>query len=166
MLQGSPARWTGMIARVRGESRFSICSGSMLPSLPISARIGDAPTCKMLCTVAQKVIGVVITSSPGPTPRAQRQMESGGGRVYGSGVRRIDIFGEIALEAGRAGAGCEPPRPQCVDHLLDFLFTDRGAMKADEAVRHLSLQCRSFFSSDPGRTLSETGCSERSRESA
>ena len=67
---GNPARCTGMMARVRYVMRFSICSGSMLPSGPMSASTGEAPTCRMVCTVEQNVIGVVITSLPGPIPRA------------------------------------------------------------------------------------------------
>ena len=34
-----------------------------------STRIGRAPTCSMTLTEAANVIGVVITSSPGPIPR-------------------------------------------------------------------------------------------------
>jgi hypothetical protein len=67
---GSPAICTGMIAFVRPVIRLAISSGSMLPSHPISASTGVAPTCKIVCTVAQNVIGVVMTSSPGPMPSA------------------------------------------------------------------------------------------------
>ena len=45
----------GSIASVRGST---------------STRIGRAPTCSMTFTLAAKVIGVVITASPGPIPKA------------------------------------------------------------------------------------------------
>ena len=48
-------------------------SGSMLPSGPTSANTGVAPACSMVFTVAQKVSGVVITSSPGPIPSATNE---------------------------------------------------------------------------------------------
>src|SRR5712692_8735824 len=48
-------------------------SGSML-SVPgsTSTSRGRAPTCSITWTVEQKVIGVVITTSPGPMPSAAR----------------------------------------------------------------------------------------------
>jgi len=58
-----------MTARVLGESRRRISSGSMfIVRRSISAKTGTAPTCVMTLTVAAKVIGEVITSSPGRTP--------------------------------------------------------------------------------------------------
>jgi hypothetical protein len=40
----------------------------------MSTKTGVAPTRLMASAVAKKVKGVVITSSPGPTPRARRAM--------------------------------------------------------------------------------------------
>jgi len=62
-----------MMARVRGVIRRSISAGSMLALRPsTSARTGVAPAWMMTLTVAAKVIAVVMTSSPGPTPAATR----------------------------------------------------------------------------------------------
>ena len=58
-----------MTPRVRGVTRRSISSGSMLSvSGWTSARTGRAPTCSITFTEAAKVMGVVMTSSPGPIP--------------------------------------------------------------------------------------------------
>ena len=72
MSHGRPAKWTGRIARVRGviararplAGRCSSCAGST------SASTGVAPAWMIALTVAQKVSGVVITSSPGCEPAA------------------------------------------------------------------------------------------------
>ena len=74
MSQGNPPKCTGRIARVRLVMRLSICSTSMLPSDPISASTGVAPTCRIACTVAQNVMGLVITSWPAPIFRLARAM--------------------------------------------------------------------------------------------
>ena len=72
MSQGNPPICTGTIARVRGVMRSATESGSILPSAPTSANTGVAPTCRIVFTVEQKVMGVVMTSSPGPIPRPAR----------------------------------------------------------------------------------------------
>ena len=58
------------MARVRGVMRSAMACGEMLKSSPMSASTGVAPWCRMTFTVAQKVSGVVITSSPGPISKA------------------------------------------------------------------------------------------------
>ena len=62
-----------MIALVWGVMAPSILSGSMLQvSGSTSTNTGRAPTRQMTSAVATKVKGVVITSSPGPMPKAIR----------------------------------------------------------------------------------------------
>ena len=47
----------------------------------MSTNTGVAPVWMMVLAVAQKVSGVVITSSPGPTPaREQREVQRRGAR--------------------------------------------------------------------------------------
>ena len=61
------------MAFVRGVSRASISSTRMLRvAASMSASTGRAPQCTIVLSVATKVIGVVTTSSPGPTPSASR----------------------------------------------------------------------------------------------
>ncbi len=73
MSQGRPAKWTGRMARVFLVILRSICLGSMfwVPRSQ-STRTGLAPACRMALSVAQKVIGVVMTSSPGLRSSAAR----------------------------------------------------------------------------------------------
>src|SRR4051794_18322375 len=60
-----------MIAFVRAVTSGAMASGSMLQSESrTSAKIGRAPQCTTTFAVAGHVIGLVITSSPGPTPSA------------------------------------------------------------------------------------------------
>src|SRR5437879_11355873 len=60
-----------MIARVRGVIAAAIRAGSIVSvSGSTSTSTGRAPTCSTTLTVAANVSGVVITSSPGPTPLA------------------------------------------------------------------------------------------------
>ena len=69
--QGRPAKCTGMIAFVFGVIFVSTSCGEIFIVIgSISAKTGLAPAWIMALMVAQKVSGVVITSSPGPTPAA------------------------------------------------------------------------------------------------
>ena len=62
-----------MIAFVRGVTSSATRSGSMFRSESrTSAKTGVAPVWTITFAVAGHVIGVVITSSPGPTPSATR----------------------------------------------------------------------------------------------
>lgn len=61
-----------MTAFVRGVTAASMQAGSMFRSSRISTKTGVAPTRATTFAVAAKVIEVVITSSPGPTPAARR----------------------------------------------------------------------------------------------
>ena len=72
---GLPARWTAMIAFVRGVIRRATSSGSRLyVSRPRSAKTGTACWNRTPMTVPMSVIGLVITSSPGPIPAAATAM--------------------------------------------------------------------------------------------
>jgi len=71
MAQARPAKCTGRMARVRGVIRSSMPRGSMfMVTGSMSANTGVAPEWMIALTVAQKVSGVVITSSPGCRPAA------------------------------------------------------------------------------------------------
>ena len=60
-----------MIAFVRSVTSAGIRAGSMLRSPSrTSQKMGVAPQCSITFAVAGHVIGLVITSSPGPTPTA------------------------------------------------------------------------------------------------
>src|SRR5436189_1840228 len=68
---GWPARSTGTIAFVFSVTSAATWSGSMFRSESrTSAKTGVAPAWTITFAVAGHVIGVVITSSPGPTPSA------------------------------------------------------------------------------------------------
>ncbi|MCY1243760.1 hypothetical protein D9M69_277890 [compost metagenome] len=67
MSTGRPDRYTGMIARVRGVIAASTASRSRLRVRgSMSTNTGRAPTAITTLAVATQVIGVVMTSSPGP----------------------------------------------------------------------------------------------------
>ena len=69
--QGCPARCTGMIALVLSVILRRMSSGSMLYVLgSMSAKTGVPPQYSTQLADAANVIGVVITSSPGPIPAA------------------------------------------------------------------------------------------------
>ena len=69
MSQARPPRCTGRIARVRCVTAGSIRAGSRFPvARSTSTNTGRAPRCTMTFAVEHQVYGVVITSSPGPTP--------------------------------------------------------------------------------------------------
>src|SRR5437763_9269959 len=71
MSAGWPYSDTGMMARVRDVIFASISSGAMLQVTgSMSTNTGVAPSRTMTSAVAMKVNGVVMTSSPGLSPRA------------------------------------------------------------------------------------------------
>ena len=89
-------------ARARGDRRLHAPPGRGCASTgSMSANTGVAPACTMTFAVAQNVSGVVMTSSPGPTPRGeQREVQRRRARIDGDGVRRADVVGERLLELG------------------------------------------------------------------
>ena len=73
MSTGSPARYTGMTARVRGVMAASSASRSILRVRgSTSTNTGVAPTATMTLAVATQVMGVVMTSSPGPMSASRK----------------------------------------------------------------------------------------------
>jgi len=70
---GAPAKWTGMIKRVRRVSFSRMVSLEIMRvSLSTSAKTGLAPESTIRFTVDTHVMDGVTTSSPGPMPRATR----------------------------------------------------------------------------------------------
>ena len=67
-----PARWTGTMALVFGVIFASTWLTSMQKLSVQSTKTGRANSSPMAPTVAMKVLAVVMTSSPGPTPSAFR----------------------------------------------------------------------------------------------
>jgi hypothetical protein len=73
MSAGCPYKWTGTIAFVRGVIALSILAGSIVRyEGSTSTNTGLAPAYSIAATVATKVNGTVMTSSPRPTPAASR----------------------------------------------------------------------------------------------
>jgi hypothetical protein len=73
MSQTFPKRSTPIIAFVFLLILFLICDTSIhRSSLLISTKIAVAPTCLITSTVLIQVYGTVITSSPGPIPKASK----------------------------------------------------------------------------------------------
>ena len=66
----APNMWTGMMPRVRSVMYSSSTVGSRFRLSSISANTGTAPHSRMASTLAMNVNGVVMISSPGPTPMA------------------------------------------------------------------------------------------------
>ena len=77
MSQGQPARWTGMMPRVRGVIRGAMVSGVMFwLSASTSAKTGTPPASSTQAAEATKLRGVTITSSPGCRSSARRAASS------------------------------------------------------------------------------------------
>src|SRR5438105_12012848 len=73
---GLPCRCTGTMALVRGVIARSTRAGSRFSDESTSLKTGRAPAWTMALAVAMKVNGLVMTSSPGPTPLARRARNS------------------------------------------------------------------------------------------
>ena len=77
MAHGQPARWTAMMARVRGVITAAIAAAVMFwLSASTSAKTGRAPQVTTAPADAKKLRGVTMTSSPGPMPRARKASSS------------------------------------------------------------------------------------------
>ena len=97
-----------------------------------SAKTGVAPAWTITFAVAGQVIGVVITSSPGPDADGeQREMERGGAGRDGEHVLGLDVLGEAPLELGRARAGRQPARAKRLRDGRDLLLADRGRLESE-----------------------------------
>src|SRR5690606_41978025 len=103
-----------MIARVRGVIASATRTGSMVSvSGSISASTGRAPTCSITLTEEQKVIGVVMTSSPGPMLRVTRARcnpavqelsarAAGAPRYWANSLSKRLVFGPVLIQAERS----------------------------------------------------------------
>ena len=95
-----------------------------------STKTGGAPQCSITFAVAGQVIGVVITSSPGPTPRATQgevhRRRAGGER---DDVLGLEVRGHALLEQRGARAGRQPAGAQRLGDGLDLLLADAGGWK-------------------------------------
>ena len=126
-----------MIAFVRGVTSSATRSGSMFRSSSrTSAKTGVAPVWTITFAVAGQVIGVVITSSPGPdAERDEREVHRGRARGDGEHVLRPDVLGEAPLELLGARAGRQPAGADRVGDGGDLLVADRGRLEAEEGAR-------------------------------
>src|ERR1043166_3237435 len=110
------------MARVRGVIAAATSPGSMFRvSGSTSTRTGRAPTCSLTLTEAANVVGVVITSSPGPIPRVTRAV-----------CRPAVRGGRLLCEPPGLRPGRDPARPQGVDDLGDLLLADERRRERQE----------------------------------
>ncbi len=180
MRQGSPARCTGMMARVRQVTRAATQAGSRLPSGPTSASTGVAPTCRMTLTVAQKVSGsrddFVALADAG---RGQGQVQAGGAGVHRQRVAGAGVLPEMRFETRRALAGGQPAGAQSIRHLGDFFLADGRHVKRYEGslfhdsgrgsgftIKNENLPPVSSVSPVPDRSRRAGNCSGRSTGAA
>ena len=133
---GCPDRWTGMIAFVRGVTSPATRSGSMFRSVSrTSAKTGVAPVWTITFAVAGQVIGVVITSSPGPTPSAtSERCIAAVPEETASACFAPTYSAKRSLELGRARPGRQPARAERLRDGSDLLLADRGRLEAEEGL--------------------------------
>ena len=137
---GWPYRWTGMIAFVRGVTSSATRSGSMFRSESrTSAKTGVAPVWTITFAVAGHVIGVVITSSPGPTPSAtSARCIAAVPDETASACFAPDVLGEAPLELRRRAArSSASPSGSRLGDGGDLLVADRGRLEAEEGLAPL-----------------------------
>ena len=130
---GCPARWTGMIAFVRSVTSAGISAGSMLRSPSrTSQKTGVAPQCSITFAVAGQVIGLVITSSPGPTPSARSARWSAAvPEVTASTCSASRYAAQRSSSSAARGPGRQPARAQRLGDGGDLLLADRGRLEAE-----------------------------------
>ena len=134
---GWPYRCTGMIAFVRGVTSSATRSGSTFRSESrTSAKTGVAPVWTITFAVAGHVIGVVITSSPGPiAERDQREVHRRRSRRRPRArASRPTYSREAFLELGRARAGRQPAGADRLRDGGDLLVADRRRLEAEEGL--------------------------------
>ena len=120
MSTGLPVRCTGITARVRGVIASARRAGSIRYSALTSTKTGVAPVITMAPAVATKLLGAVITSSPGPDPEGpQGEEERVGARVEAERVGRAAHPGEAPLELGHLGPEDELAALELVHHPRD-----------------------------------------------
>ena len=86
---------------------------------------GVAPQCSMTFAVATKVSGVVITSSPGPTPRALSARCNAAVPEFVPTACLGRHTTRNGIETLRLGTCAQPAGAQRVDNLANFLFADQ-----------------------------------------
>src|SRR5690606_39650886 len=103
-----------MIARVRGVIASATRAGSRVNvSGSMSASTGRAPTCSITLTDEQNVMGVVMTSSPGPISSANRARcnpavqelsasAAGAPRYCVNSLSKRLVFGPVVIQAERS----------------------------------------------------------------
>ncbi len=111
-----------------------------------STKTGVAPVWTITFAVAGQVIGVVITSSPGPTPSAtSARCMRGGAGGDGEHVLRLEVLGHPLLEQRGAGPGRQPARAERLGDGLDLLLADRRRLEAELAVSRVVIRRRSVL---------------------
>ena len=125
-----------MIAFVRGVIAASMSVGSMFRSSAFtSTKTGVAPQWTTTFAVAGHVMGVVITSSPGPIVGGeQRQVERRRAGSERHRMLRADVLGEAPLELSGAGTGRDPAGLERLDDRLDFLRPDGRRLEAEQRL--------------------------------
>ena len=133
----SPAKCTGMIARVRGVMAASSACGSMLRvSSSTSTNTGFAPTRITTLALAANVIAGTITSSPGPDAAGlQRDLQRRGGGGERAHDAPAEIVGQSALELLHLRPAGDPARAQDFDDAGDGVFVEGGF--GERQVAHL-----------------------------
>ena len=122
-----------MTARVRLVIARSTWRASMLPvSGSTSTNTGVAPACRMALAVAMKVIGVVMTSSPGPMLSALRQRNSALVQLETATACSTPRYvGERLLEEGGARPGRQEHAAQRVGRRGDVVLGQGVAVELD-----------------------------------
>ncbi len=125
-----------MTALVRSPARLSTASGARQKFSSMSANRAVAPDCRTAFSVAAKVNGVVITSSPAPMPRASRVATSAVVPLFTAiAWPHVVCGGESLLELLDDGALSELPGPQDLEDELLLLGTERDHREGDSS-RH------------------------------
>ena len=148
-----------MIAFVRSVTSAGISAGSMLRSPSrTSQKTGVAPQCSITFAVAGHVIGLVITSSPGPTPSASSARWSAAvPEATREHVLGLEVGGHPLLEQRRPRPGREPARAQRLGDGRDLLLPDRGRLEAERGATtgaHRPGSVRPGPHGEPGRAAS------------
>ncbi len=98
----------------------------------MSTSRGVAPVASIAFTVATNVSGVVITSSPGPTPTARSdEFERRGARVHRHDVARADVVRELTLEPLHQRTLADPSGPDDLGDQVELGLVELGLPEDD-----------------------------------
>ena len=115
---------------VRGVIAAAAADGSrFIVDRSMSASTGVAPVCRMALSVAQKVNGVVTTSSRGAAPAASSERCSAAVPELTATACARQCSGPSPLRAHGPGSGGQPARTKDLDDRLDFSGPMRGGAK-------------------------------------